>query len=181
MIIDCKKHYSDEFYEKYIKDFKPNIKKKLFYRFVKRTFDIVCSLIAIVLLSPIMLITAILVKTTSKGPIIFKQQRMGRNCKTFNCYKFRSMKIDSPHDMATSLIDNPDEFYTPIGKFIRKLSLDEFPQFFNIFAYKIGISVFLLANFHLFCLLSFFFRIIFPKSLDKIPKWNYNLNNSNLE
>lgn len=132
MNIDYKKHYSDEFYENFINDFKPNTKSKLFFRFVKRLVDIICSLLCIILLSPIMLIVALMVKITSKGPIIFKQQRMGRNCKTFNCYKFRSMKIDSPHDMATSLIDDPNKLYTPIGKFIRKLSIDEFPQFFNI-------------------------------------------------
>ena len=123
-----KVEHSDLYYEQYIQSFKPNTKKRLFYRCVKRIFDIFASLIMLILASPLMLIVAIAIKCDSKGPIIFKQKRMGRYGKTFNCYKFRSMRIDAPHDCATSRLENPKQYQTKVGKIIRKLSLDELPQ-----------------------------------------------------
>lgn len=99
----------------------------------KRFFDIICSLLAIIVFSPLYIVIAILVKTTSKGPIFFKQKRIGKNKKTFNILKFRTMKIDTPEDVATHLLDDPDKYITKVGKFLRKTSLDEIPQAFNIF------------------------------------------------
>jgi O-antigen biosynthesis protein WbqP len=86
------------------------------------------SLVGLVALSPLMLIIAIAIKIDSRGPIFFKQTRMGRRGKPFNCYKFRSMKIETPHDMATSVLKNPEQYYTKVGKFLRRFSLDELPQ-----------------------------------------------------
>ena len=120
--------HSDTYYEQYIQNFVPNEKKRLFYRFVKRSFDIIVSFLLLVLLSPIMLIIAICIKCDSKGNVIFKQQRMGRNEKTFYCYKFRSMRTDAPHDCATSLLENPEQYLTRVGRFLRRTSLDELPQ-----------------------------------------------------
>ena len=120
--------YSDEFYEQYVTSFVPNTKKRLLYRFVKRCFDVIASAGMLLLLWPFFLIVAIAIKCDSKGPAIFKQQRMGRNGKPFFCYKFRSMKIEAPHDCATSRLEDPDQYYTKLGKLLRKTSLDELPQ-----------------------------------------------------
>lgn len=99
----------------------------------KRLLDIFLSFLAIVVFSPLFLIIGIIVKTTSKGPVFFKQQRIGKNKKIFNMLKFRTMKVDAPHDVPTHLLENPDAHITKIGKFLRKTSLDEIPQAFNIF------------------------------------------------
>lgn len=135
---DYVKEFPDECYEDYIANFKPNTKKRYFYRFVKRAFDIFASGIMLLLLSPVFLILAIAIKLDSKGPVIFKQKRMGKGFKEFNCLKFRSMKIDTPRDCATSLLENPDQYYTKVGKFIRKLSLDELPQLWCVFTGKMS-------------------------------------------
>lgn len=98
---------------------------------MKRGFDILSSLIAIVLFSPILLILAIIVKFTSPGPILFKQRRIGKDNEQFMIYKFRTMRIDTPN-IATHLLKNPEQYITAVGKFMRKTSLDELPQLFNI-------------------------------------------------
>lgn len=98
---------------------------------MKRGFDILSSLIAIILFSPILLILSIIVKCTSPGPILFKQRRIGKDNQEFMIYKFRTMRIDTPN-VATHLLKNPEQYITPIGKFMRKTSLDELPQLFNI-------------------------------------------------
>ena len=98
---------------------------------MKRGFDFLVSLISIVILSPLMMVTAILIKITSKGPVLFKQTRIGKNNVEFNIYKFRTMRVETPN-VATHLLSNTDSFYTPIGKQMRSVSLDELPQLFNI-------------------------------------------------
>ncbi len=125
--------YEDEYYEEFIRNFKPNTKRKLFYRFVKRSFDVVVSLIALLLCSLLMVGIAIAIKVESKGPVFFKQKRMGRKGKPFTCLKFRSMRQDAPHEMATSVIGNSTSYQTKVGRFIRKFSLDELPQLFCCF------------------------------------------------
>jgi O-antigen biosynthesis protein WbqP len=120
--------YSDDFYEELIEGFEANTKKRLGYRFLKRFFDIALSAFLLVLLLPVMLVLIIAIKCDSKGPAIFKQDRMGRNGKTFRCYKFRSMRIDAPKDCATSLLEHPEAYQTKVGKVLRRLSLDELPQ-----------------------------------------------------
>lgn len=120
--------HSDTYYEQYIENFVPNKKKRLFYRFVKRSFDIIVSLLMLIVLFPIMLVIAIAIKCDSKGSVIFKQKRMGKNGKIFYCYKFRSMRTDAPSDCATSLLENSEQYQTRLGRILRKTSLDELPQ-----------------------------------------------------
>lgn len=98
---------------------------------MKRCFDFVSSLIAIIFLSAILLLLALIIKCTSPGPILFKQRRMGKDNVEFMIYKFRTMRINTPN-VATHLLKNPEQYITPIGKFMRKTSLDELPQLFNI-------------------------------------------------
>lgn len=78
------------------------------------------------------MILCLAIKVDSKGPIIFKQKRVGKDQSHFNIYKFRTMKVDTPKEMPTHLLENPDFFITKVGKFLRKTSLDELPQLFNI-------------------------------------------------
>lgn len=99
---------------------------------IKRIVDIIGSLIAIILFSPIMIIVAILIKATSKGPLIFKQERIGLNRKPFVMYKFRSMKMQDPEEEKKDWTTKNDSRKTKIGTFIRKTSIDELPQFFNV-------------------------------------------------
>ena len=96
-----------------------------FYLFWKRFFDIFASTIAIIVFSLPMLIVALIIKCDSKGPVLFKQNRIGKNKKVFKILKFRSMKIDAPKDSATHLLENPDAYITKWGRFIRKTSIDE--------------------------------------------------------
>jgi Undecaprenyl-phosphate glucose phosphotransferase len=103
-------------------------------RVAKRIFDIVFSLLAIIITSPIMLMVAIGVKLTSKGPIIFKQERVGLNRRTFQMYKFRSMRVLPEGVEDTGWTTENDPRRTKFGAFIRKTSLDELPQFFNVLA-----------------------------------------------
>ncbi|WP_297712623.1 sugar transferase [Clostridium sp.] len=98
---------------------------------MKRLFDFFMSLIAIIILSPAILIVALAVKFTSPGHILFKQRRIGKDNVEFEIYKFRTMRIDTPN-VPTHLLENPQQWITPIGKFLRKTSLDELPQLFNI-------------------------------------------------
>ena len=108
-----------------------NFEGRSAYRFAKRTFDIVASAVGMCLLSWLILGTAIAVKVTSPGPVIFKQQRVGKNKQLFNIYKFRTMRIDTPN-LPSHMID-ANEWLTPIGAFMRRFSLDELPQLWNIF------------------------------------------------
>ncbi|KEI49627.1 capsular biosynthesis protein [Enterococcus faecium UC8668] len=99
---------------------------------LKRGIDFLLSLVGIIVLSPILLILCIAIKIDSKGPVIFKQKRVGKNKSHFYIYKFRTMKVDTPQEIPTHLLSNPDFFITRVGKFLRKTSLDELPQLFNI-------------------------------------------------
>lgn len=102
------------------------------YLKIKRIIDFVLAIIGFALLSPIFMIIVILIKIDSKGPILFKQKRFGINRTYFYILKFRTMRIDTPKDTPTHLLDNPDEWITKTGKLLRKTSLDELPQIFNI-------------------------------------------------
>lgn len=130
--LDYSKKYSNEFYDAYIENFEKNTKSRWFYKLVKRFADIIISIVALILLSPIFIITAIAIKIDSKGPVLFKQKRVGKNGKIFTCYKFRSMKMDAPHECATSLLNETKDPYTKVGKVIRRLSVDELPQLFCV-------------------------------------------------
>lgn len=109
------------------------------YLKVKRLIDIVLSLIGLILLSPIFLILIIAIKLDSRGPVLFKQKRVGINKTHFNILKFRTMIINTPKDTPTHLLENPDQFITRVGKFLRKTSLDELPQIWNIFVGQMSI------------------------------------------
>lgn len=104
----------------------------MFYFWFKRFYDIVLSFIGLIVLSPLFLILIILIKLDSKGPILFKQKRIGRNKKHFYILKFRTMRIDTPKDTPTHMLENPQQWITKVGKFLRKTSLDEIPQIINI-------------------------------------------------
>lgn len=99
---------------------------------MKRTFDAAGSVAGMVILSPLLAGIAVAVKATSSGPIIFRQKRFGRNRVPFTCYKFRTMKVDTPRDVPTSVMAEDPSVMTPIGATLRKWSLDELPQLFNI-------------------------------------------------
>ena len=109
------------------------MKKKPVYDFFKRAFDIFCSFFAILLLSLPMLIVAIAIKCDSKGPVLFKQDRVGKNKKIFKILKFRSMYVDTDPNAPTHQLGNATSHITKVGAFIRKTSIDEFPQLFKIF------------------------------------------------
>lgn len=98
----------------------------------KRAMDIAGAVAAVIIFSPVMLVTAILVKTTSKGPLIYKQERVGLHNQTFQMYKFRSMEVQSPRSEKQAWTTRNDPRVTPVGKIIRRTSIDELPQLFNI-------------------------------------------------
>jgi len=104
----------------------------MYRKYIKRIIDFILSLVAIVILSPFLLLIAILIKLDSEGPVLFKQKRIGMHKTHFYMLKFRTMRIDSPKDVPTHLLKNPDQWITRVGKFLRKTSLDELPQLFNI-------------------------------------------------
>ena len=101
-------------------------------KYVKRGLDIVLSFGGIVALSPLLLGIAVAIKIDDPGPVFFTQKRLGQNKKYFRVYKFRSMKMSTPHDTPTHMLENPEQYITRIGKFLRAHSLDELPQLFNV-------------------------------------------------
>ena len=103
------------------------------YTPIKRTIDVLLSGIGILVLSPILLILRIAIKLDSPGPILFTQKRVGIHKSHFQIYKFRTMRTDTPKDMPTHMLSNPEQYITRTGKFLRRTSLDELPQIFNIF------------------------------------------------
>ena len=103
------------------------------YKFFKRTLDIVLSFLGMLVLSPFFLLLVLAIKLDSKGPVLFKQKRVGLHKKHFYILKFRTMRIDTPKDTPTHLLENPEQWITKVGKFLRKTSLDELPQIWNIF------------------------------------------------
>lgn len=115
------------------------IPNSFYVRYGKRTLDVVLSLLGIIVLSPIYLLLALAIKIDSPGPIFFKQKRVGIHKTYFQILKFRTMRIDTPHDVPTHLLENPDQWITRMGKFLRKTSLDEIPQIFNIFMGQMSI------------------------------------------
>ena len=114
------------------------MKKKPIYSFFKRIFDIVCSLLAIIIFALPMLIVAIAIKCDSKGPVLFKQERVGKNKKLFKIWKFRSMYTNTDPNAPTHQLGNANSHITRVGKFIRKTSIDELPQLFNILSGKMS-------------------------------------------
>ncbi len=108
------------------------MKKKICQLTIKRAFDITASVCGLIVLSPLLALVAILIKATSKGEIIFKQDRIGKNGKAFKMYKFRSMVVGAEHTGSGVYSEKGDPRVTAVGRFIRATSIDEFPQFINI-------------------------------------------------
>lgn len=106
--------------------------KNKFYIAIKRLIDILLSILGLIILAPVFILFSILIKVESKGPIFFKQKRVGKNKEYFNIYKFRTMRIDTPKDMPTHMLKDANFYITKIGKFMRKTSIDELPQIINI-------------------------------------------------
>lgn len=109
------------------------------YMKIKRLIDIALSTIGLIILSPIFAILIIAIKVDSPGPVLFKQKRVGIHKSHFHILKFRTMRIDTPKDTPTHLLENPDQWITKVGKFLRKTSLDELPQIINIFKGEMSI------------------------------------------
>ncbi|MGT2910900.1 sugar transferase [Streptococcus cameli] len=109
------------------------------YPIIKRLLAIIISGCAIIVLSPVLLLIALAIKLDSKGPVLFKQKRVGKDKTYFMIYKFRSMYVDAPSDMPTHLLKDPSAMITKVGAFLRKTSLDELPQLFNIFKGEMAI------------------------------------------
>ena len=107
-------------------------KHQLIYTKVKRALDFILSLCACIILSPILIVLCIAIKIDSRGPVLFKQKRVGIHKTYFSIYKFRTMRIDTPKDMPTHMLKDPDQYITKVGRFLRRSSLDELPQLFNI-------------------------------------------------
>lgn len=109
---------------------------------VKRTLDLIFSGVAAILLTLPMLIVAIIIKIDDPGPVLFKQRRVGQKkngeITYFMIWKFRSMKMCTPHDVPTHLLENPEQYITRVGKFIRKTSIDELPQIYQVFTGKLS-------------------------------------------
>lgn len=104
----------------------------MYKKFGKRLFDIILSSFALIVLAVPMMAVAVAVKVSSKGPVFFRQKRVGKGKKTFMMPKFRSMYTETPANMPTHLLQDPERWITPVGRFIRKTSLDELPQLFSI-------------------------------------------------
>ncbi len=102
------------------------------YTYLKRLFDFILALIGIIVLIPLFLVLIVAIKIDSKGPVLFKQNRVGINKSHFKILKFRTMYIDSPKDIPTHLLESPEKYITKMGGFLRKTSLDELPQIWNI-------------------------------------------------
>lgn len=111
----------------------------MYKKFIKRFIDFILSTIGIIVLAIPMLIIAVVIKITDPGPALFKQKRIGIHKTYFELYKFRSMKMDTPKDCPTHLLENPEQYITSIGRFLRKSSLDELPQLFNIWKGEMSI------------------------------------------
>ena len=113
--------------------------KQKCYLPIKRLMDLVLSVCGLIVLSPLLIAIVIAIKLDSKGPVIFKQKRVGKNKTYFNIWKFRTMRTDAPKDMPTHLLSSPDAYITKIGKFLRQTSLDELPQILQIVVGKMAI------------------------------------------
>ncbi len=115
----------------------------MYKHFVKRLLDIILSGVAIVVLTLPMLIVAIAIKIDDPGPVLFKQKRVGKKkdgqITYFMIWKFRSMKMSTPHDTPTHLLENPEQYITRVGKFIRKTSIDELPQIYQVFTSRLSV------------------------------------------
>ena len=108
-------------------------KAGVYEKYIKRGLDVILSFGGLVVLSPVFLAIFIAIKIDDPGPVLFTQKRVGRNKEFFKLHKFRSMKMSTPHDKPTHMLENPEQYITKVGKFLRAHSLDELPQIWDIF------------------------------------------------
>lgn len=108
-------------------------KRTIYDRYIKWVLDVVLSFGGLIILSPLYLAIALAIKIDDPGPVLFTQKRVGQNKVYFKLHKFRSMKMSTPHDVPTHMLENPEQYITKVGKFLRKSSLDELPQIWDIF------------------------------------------------
>ena len=139
MRIDCEKEYSPAVYEKLCAILSHKKRKPFYYPFVKRLFDIFLSLTLLILLAPLMGVIALAIKLTSKGPVLFRQIRIGKGGECFTCLKFRTMTADAPHDCPSGALRERERYITRVGAFLRRFSLDELPQLFSVLAGKMSL------------------------------------------
>lgn len=111
----------------------------MYQKYAKRLIDLLLSACAIVVLSPVYLLICIAIVADDPGPVFFRQKRVGIHKTHFLILKFRTMKVSTPNDVPTHLLENPEQYITRVGKFLRKTSLDELPQIFQIFTGKMAI------------------------------------------
>ena len=111
----------------------------MYRRYVKRIIDVILSLVGLILASWLFLLIMIAIEIDDPGPVLFRQKRVGIHKTHFSIMKFRTMKMDTPKDTPTHLLENPEQYITKVGKFLRKSSLDELPQIFQIFTGKMSI------------------------------------------
>ena len=104
----------------------------MYQKGIKRLLAVVLSACGLLVLSPLLLLLCLAIKLDSPGPIFFRQKRVGIHKNYFNILKFRTMRIDTPHDMPTHLLHDPEQYITRVGRFIRRTSIDELPQFFDV-------------------------------------------------
>ncbi|MCR5637399.1 MAG: sugar transferase [Lachnospiraceae bacterium] len=105
----------------------------IYEKYIKRTIDIILSFLGLIVLSPVFLFLSLWIVIDDPGPVLFTQKRIGKDKQYFKLHKFRSMKMSTPHDRPTHMLDNPEQYITKAGKFIRAHSLDELPQIWDIF------------------------------------------------
>ena len=119
------------------------MEKVMYKKYWKRLIDFILSSVGIVILTPVWIVLAIAIKVDDPGPLFFKQKRIGKDkngkIQYFQIYKYRSMKMNTPHDTPTHLLENPSQYITRVGAFLRKASLDELPQIFNIWKGEMSI------------------------------------------
>ena len=111
----------------------------MYQKYAKRLIDLLLSACAIVVLSPVYLLICLAIVADDPGPVFFRQKRVGIHKTHFRILKFRTMKVSTPKDVPTHLLENPEQYITRVGKFLRKTSLDELPQIFQIFTGKMAI------------------------------------------
>lgn len=127
------KHGSDEQHSR------PSKEKTIYEAFLKPILDNILSFLGLLLLSPVFIIVIIAIKVDDPGPVFFTQCRITRDKKFFRLHKFRSMKMSTPHDMPTHMLQNPEQYITRVGRFLRRSSLDELPQIWDIFRGKMSV------------------------------------------
>ena len=116
-----------------------NYHPRFYEKYVKRIIGIILSFFGLIILSPVFVVIAIAIKIEDPGPVFFTQKRVGKNKQYFKLHKFRSMRVSTPHDVPTHMLENPEQYITKVGLFIRRLSLDELPQIWDIFVGTISV------------------------------------------